>query len=178
MNLMKSAYESDEDHMDESELSSKTGTSMALTASAGEIDVGSALATVRTVTGADATQFVNSGASDDPEWVKPDAGELVIGEEGKDWVVDYATRLGPKVFGRLVRRERVRPSEVGTKGSAAKIFLDLALRPGGVRVLENSSGFRVLSLPKPDDPRLVLVDCLNEMDDFPLSGFPPSASKR
>ena len=150
MNLMKDAYETDEDQMDESGASSETGTSMALVASSG---VSAALAPVGTVTGADATQFVNSGAGDDPEWVKPDAGELVIGEEGKDWVVDYATRLGPKVFGRLVRRDRVRPSEVGTKGSAAKIFLDLALRPGGVRVLEDSSGFRVLSLPKPDDPR-------------------------
>ena len=150
MNLMKDAYETDEDQMDESGAGSETGTSMALVVSSG---VSAALAPVRTVTGADATQLVNSGAGDDPEWMRPDAGELVIGEEGKDWVVDYATRLGPKVFGRLVRRDRVRPSEVGTKASAAKIFLDLALRPGGVRVLEDSSGFRVLSLPKPDNPR-------------------------
>ena len=80
-------------------------------------------------------------------------GELVVGEKRVDWVDDYSTRLGPRLYGRLVRRDRVKPSEVGTMESAAKIFLDLALRPGGVEVLEDCSGFRVLSLPNPDDPR-------------------------
>ena len=66
---------------------------------------------------------------------------------------DYSTRLGPRVYGKLVRRERVRPSEVGTVESAAKLCLDLALRPEGVKILEDCSGFRILSFPRPDDSR-------------------------
>jgi hypothetical protein len=153
MNLMKNAYDSDEDHMTEPGDISRSGSTNAAEKTDGPGIYPAAVAAAEMVTGVDAVQLRNTGANDDPDWVKPDVGELVVGERGIDWVDDYSTRLGSRVYRRLVRRDRMRPSEVGTVESAAKICLDLALRPGGVRILEDCSGFRILSFPRPDDSR-------------------------
>ena len=154
MNIVKSTYQSDEDEGAASEYSARTESAATI---AKEVMSGSNIVTVpsstlESVVGVNALDLINDGSEDDPDWVKPDVGEIFVGEKGVDWVEDFSTRLGPRTYGKLVQRDRVRPPEVGTMKSAAKLFLELALRPGGVDVIQDRFGFRVLSRPKPDDP--------------------------
>jgi len=59
MNLMKDAYDTDEDHMDESGAASKSGSAdMVSAGTTGETGIGPApVAAVKMVTGADASQL-------------------------------------------------------------------------------------------------------------------------
>jgi hypothetical protein len=93
-----------------------------------------------------AESIINDGCWDDPEWIKVVAGEVVQGIEGVDWVLDYATRTGPRQYGKLRR--------VGlpTHDSAIKLFTERRFLHSGQRLLEDRWDGRVLWNIKPDGP--------------------------
>ena len=90
----------------------------------------------------------NDGGLDDPEWVKVVAGEDVQGIEGVDWVWDYATRTGPRQYGKLKRVGLL----MGTHDSAIRLFTERRFLHSGQRLLEDRWGGRVLWNIKPDGP--------------------------
>ena len=98
------------------------------------------------VINANARNFLNDGSRNDPKWEKPEVDEVVVGKRGIDWRVDYSEYLRPRLYGRFVRRDRVRRLEVGTKESAERLLAVLARRPEGVEVREDEDGIRTLRM--------------------------------
>ena len=100
-----------------------------------------------------AESVINDGSLDDPEWVKVVAGEVVQGTEGVDWVWDYATRTGPRQYGKL-KRVGLRMTEEcpGTHDSAIKLFTERQFLHSGQHLLEDCWGGRVLWNIRPDGP--------------------------
>ena len=100
-----------------------------------------------------AESVINDGSLDDPEWVKVVAGEVVQGTEGVDWVWDYATRTGPRQYGKL-KRVGLRMTEEcpGTHDSAIKLFTQRQFLHSGQRLLEDRWGGRVLWNIEPVGP--------------------------
>jgi len=98
MNVVKTTYQSDEDEGAASGFASRTESTGALAEGAlsGSNIVAIPSSTIESVIGANAQHLMNDGSEDDPDWVKPDAGEVVVGQKGIDWVDDFSTRLGPR----------------------------------------------------------------------------------
>ena len=103
------------------------------------------------VTDVNARELLNDGSQDDPKWEKPDVDEVVTGKRNVDWRVDYAEYLGPRRYGLLVRRDRIRKREVGTKESAERLLAVLARLPEGVEVKEDEDGIRTLRMTSVGD---------------------------
>ena len=78
---MKNAYDSDEDHMTEPGDISRSGSTNAAEKTDGPGIYPAAVAAAEMVTGVDAVQLRNTGANDDPDWVKLDWESLLLGKE-------------------------------------------------------------------------------------------------
>ena len=80
-------------------------------------------------------------------------GEVVEGIEGVDWIWDYATRTGPRQYGKLKRVGLPMSAECpGTHDSAVKLFTERRFLHSGQRLLEDRWGGRVLWNVRPDVP--------------------------
>jgi len=100
-----------------------------------------------------AESVINDGSLDDPAWLKVVAGEVVQGIEGVDWVWDYATRTGPRQYGKLKRVGLPMIAECpGTHTSAIKLFTERQFLHSGQRLLEDRWGGRVLWNIEPVGP--------------------------
>ena len=105
------------------------------------------------VTDVPAESVINDGSRDDPEWVKVVDGEVVEGTVGIDWVWDYATRIGPRQYGKLKRVGlRITGESPGTHDSAIRLFTQRQFLHSGQRLLEDRWGGRVLWNVEPVGP--------------------------
>jgi hypothetical protein len=144
MNLMRAAYGTGD--MEEEVSTSAMGSFDATVVRQGVVSEESG-GTTGFVVNADALKLVNDGMWNDIEWVKPDVGEVVVGEKGIDWVDDFSVRLGLRQYGRMVRRDRLRKADVGTEESAERLLLRPSVGVDGAVIEEQGDGCRVVRFP-------------------------------